>query len=335
MTTQLVYSEKFNQHSTPSHPENSQRLTSMYTALQNTPLYKKLEVLEPEPIQEALLHEIHSPEMIEQIKQLSKDTLSWIDLDTYICKNDYQTASLAAGGLTTLCMNILNGNASNGYALVRPPGHHATKTQSMGFCLFNNAALAAHALTKLGKKILIIDHDGHHGNGTQQIFYTRNDVLYQSFHLSPHFPGTGGIQEIGFGDGIGYSINAPLSTGNGDHAITTLLDEIFLPIAREYKPDFIIISVGYDSHHTDPLGGLKCTIHLYADIIKKYQNIQPKIACTLEGGYNLNWLGKCLIAQLGQLMNHPIQIEDSTQEEPTVTPVIKELRKEMREYWTL
>jgi acetoin utilization deacetylase AcuC-like enzyme len=205
----------------------------------------------------------------------------------------------------------------------------------MGFCLFNNAALGAHDLTKQGKKILILDQDVHHGNGTQQIFYTRNDVLYQSFHLYPHYPGTGAIDEIGMGEGASYTINAPLEHGNGDQGITRLLDEIFIPIAKAFKPDFIIISAGYDSHHADPLGGLRCTTHLYQEIVAKYQKIQSKIAVTLEGGYNLNWLGKCLIAQLGQLMNQPIEIDDNTSEIDTIEPVIQSLKKELRDYWPL
>jgi acetoin utilization deacetylase AcuC-like enzyme len=205
----------------------------------------------------------------------------------------------------------------------------------MGFCLFNNAALAAHTLTKQGQKILILDIDCHHGNGTQQIFYTRNDVLYQSFHLSPHYPGTGEIQEIGLGEGLGYTQNAPLNHGNGNQAIQTLLKEIFLPTAKQFKPDLTIISTGYDSHHSDLLGGLTCTTTMYPDIIKAYQQIQPKIACTLEGGYNLKWIGKCFIAQLGQLMNQPQTTDDTCQEHQSITPVIKALKKELGEYWTL
>jgi acetoin utilization deacetylase AcuC-like enzyme len=261
--------------------------------------------------------------------------LSWIDPDTYVCKNDYEVAILAAGGFTHLCKNILNNQATNGFALVRPPGHHATTSRSMGFCLFNNAALAAHTLTKKGKKILIVDHDGHHGNGTQQIFYTRNDVLYQSFHLYPHFPGTGEINEIGLGEGLGYTQNAPLSHGNGDQAVKTLLHEIFLPVAKQFKPDLIIFSTGYDSHHNDILGGLTCTSNIYPYITKEYQKIQQKIACTLEGGYNHEWIGKCFIAQLGQLMNQPHHIDDEIKEHQSIDPIIKALKKELGAYWSL
>jgi acetoin utilization deacetylase AcuC-like enzyme len=335
MTTQVVYSDEFHNHTAPGHPENAQRLVSIVNSLQQSPLYKKLEFLQPTAIQETLLKEIHTSEMIDRIKTLSKTMLSWVDPDTYVCKNDFNTASLAAGGLVQLCQNILIDDVTNGFALIRPPGHHATATRSMGFCLFNNAALAAHAITKKGKKILIIDQDTHHGNGTQQIFYTRNDVLYQSFHLSPHYPGTGEIQEIGLGDGIGYTQNAPISHGNGDQAIILLLQEIFLPVAKQFKPDLVIISAGYDSHHSDLLGGLTCTTNIYSYITAEYQKIQPKIACTLEGGYNLNSLGNCFLAQIGQLLNEPIQFNDRTQEHQSILPIIKALKKEIGEYWSL
>ena len=335
MTTQLVYSDQFLTHTTPGHPENAQRLTTIINTLKRSSLYQKIQMLPPTPLAESILREIHTPEMIELIKTLSNKTLSWIDPDTYVCKNDFEIATLAAGGLTQLCENILNNQATNGFALIRPPGHHATTSRSMGFCLFNNAALAAHTLTKKEKKILIVDIDCHHGNGTQQIFYTRNDVLYQSFHLSPHYPGTGEIQEIGLGEGLGYTQNAPLRHGNGDQAIQTLLKEIFLPTAKQFKPDFIIISSGYDSHHSDLLGGLTCTTNLYAYITQAYQKIQPKIACTLEGGYNLEWIGNCFIAQLGQLMNQPQTIDDKSKEHQSITPVIKALKKELGDYWSL
>ena len=333
MTTQLLYSEQFAYHSTIGHPENAQRLTSMFNTLKKTSLYTKLKIQPPSPISESHLKEIHSSEMINQIKTLSTTDLSWIDPDTYVCKNDFHTASLAAGGLASLCTNILNDKAANGFALIRPPGHHATTTRSMGFCLFNNVALAAHALTKRGKKILIFDQDCHHGNGTQQIFFTRNDVLYQSFHLYPHFPGTGDIHEVGIGEGAGYTVNAPLSYGNGDQAITALLNEIFLPIATQFKPDVIMISAGYDSHHADPLGGLSCTTQLYSDIISSFQEIQPRIVCTLEGGYNLSWLSNCFIAQLGQMMQQPLKFEDHSQEIIDVTSVIIGLKNELGEFW--
>ena len=335
MTTQVVYSEDFARHDNMSHPENAQRLRVMMEEIKKAPFYKELKFIKPDFLPEKLLYDIHSDRMIGQIQDMSSSEESWIDMDTYVCKSDYDTASLAAGGLLKACDNVMKGDADNAFALVRPPGHHATKNRSMGFCLFNNAAIAANELTKQGKKVLIYDLDVHHGNGTQDIFYDRKDVMYQSTHLSPHYPGTGDINEIGTGEGKGYTINAPITYGNGNKAVSKILDEAFLPIAEQFNPDMIIISTGYDSHYLDPLGGLRFTSRFFGEMIAKYQKIQPKIVCTLEGGYNLQWIGKCLVSQLGQMTNNKIDFGDTTTEEENVNEVIYGIKREIDNHWKI
>ncbi len=335
MSTQIVFSEEFSKHNNKGHPENAERLNVMIKDIKKAPFYNEIEFIQPEILPENLLHEVHSERMIKQIKEMSTEYESWVDMDTYVCKSDFETARLAAGGLLNASTNVIKGKVDNAFALVRPPGHHATKNRSMGFCLFNNAAIAANELTKQGKKILIFDFDVHHGNGTQDIFYDRNDVMYQSFHLSPHYPGTGDINEIGFGKGEGFTVNIPVSYGNGDNAISKTLEEVFLPIAKQFKPDLIIFSSGYDSHHLDPLGGLRLTSHFYGEIISKFQKIQPKIVCTLEGGYNLSWIGKCLVSQLGQMIGKEVDFKDKTTEEENVNYVINEIKNEMKRFWKI
>ena len=335
MTTQIAYSKDFNKHDNADHPENAKRLQVMMREIQNASFYDKLDFFEPDLISEEALYSVHSDDMIQQVKDISSTGDSWIDMDTYVCKSDYETARKAAAGLLQISRNVLDGKADNGFALVRPPGHHATHERSMGFCLFNNAALTANELSKKGKQVLVFDCDVHHGNGTQYLFYDRCDIMYQSFHLYPHYPGTGPVEDIGEGDGEGYTINAPLSHGNGNEAVSQLLDEIFLPIARQFKPDLVIVSSGYDSHHLDPLGGLKLTSNFFGEIIAKLQNIQPKIVCTLEGGYNLDWIGKCLVSQLGQLISHPIVFDDTAVEDVMVKPVINKIRNELASYWKI
>jgi len=335
MTTQIAYSNDFSRHDNAGHPENAKRLHVMLNEMQNTSFYDELDFFEPDLISEEALYLLHSDEMIQQVKDLSSIGDSWIDMDTYVCKSDYETARKAAAGLLQLSRNVLDGKADNGFALVRPPGHHATHDRSMGFCLFNNAALTANEISKTGKQVLIFDCDVHHGNGTQYLLYDRKDIMYQSFHLYPHYPGTGPIEDIGDGDGKGYTINAPLSHGNGNEAVSQLLDEIFLPIARQFKPDLVIISSGYDSHHLDPLGGLKLTSNFFGEIIAKFQNIQPKIVCTLEGGYNLNWIGKCLVSQLGQMISHQVTFDDVTEEDTNVEPTINKIKNELASYWEI
>ena len=335
MTTQIAYSNDFSRHDNAGHPENAKRLHVMLNEMRNTSFYDELDFFEPDLISEEALYLLHSDEMIQQVKDLSSIGDSWIDMDTYVCKSDYETARKAAAGLLQLSRNVLDGKADNGFALVRPPGHHATHDRSMGFCLFNNAALTANEISKTGKQVLIFDCDVHHGNGTQYLLYDRKDIMYQSFHLYPHYPGTGPIEDIGDGDGKGYTINAPLSHGNGNEAVSQLLDEIFLPIARQFKPDLVIISSGYDSHHLDPLGGLKLTSNFFGEIIAKFQNIQPKIVCTLEGGYNLNWIGKCLVSQLGQMISHQVTFDDVTEEDTNVEPTINKIKNELASYWKI
>lgn len=335
MTTQIIFSDEFNKHDTADHPENADRLYVILDALEQVPFYKKLQFIEPKMVPEKLLYEIHSEEMIQRIKDISKYGDSWIDLDTYVCKSDYETARLAAGGVVSACRNVIEDNTKNAFALVRPPGHHASAERSMGFCLFNNAGLAAHELSKKGKRILIFDHDVHHGNGTQSIFYRRKDIMYQSFHLSPHYPGTGDVCEIGEGEGKGYTINAPLNFGHGDGAVEQLFEEIFIPISKQFKPHLIIISAGYDSHHSDQLGGLKLTANFFGEIIKRFQGVQPKIVCTLEGGYNLQWIGKCFLSQIGQLMSHPLHFDDPAKGNNDIKAVINKMKKELGIFWKL
>jgi len=335
MATQIAYSKDFSKHDNAGHPENAQRLQVMIRELQNTSFYDELEFFEPVLIDENVLYSLHSDEMIQQIKDISSTGDSWIDLDTYVCKSDYETARKAAGGLLQICRNVLDEKAENGFALIRPPGHHALRDRSMGFCLFNNAALAANELSKIGKQVLIFDCDVHHGNGTQYILFERSDIMYQSFHLYPHYPGTGPVEDIGEGDGEGYTVNAPLRHGNGDEAVSELLDEVFLPIAQQFNPDIVIISSGYDSHHLDPLGGLKLTSNFFGEVIAKFQKIQPKIVCTLEGGYNLDWIGKCLVSQIGQMISHPVLFDDTAAEDIMVKPIINKIKNELASYWKI
>jgi len=335
MTTQIIFSEEFSRHNNTGHPENAERLHVMIEEIKKAPFYKDLEFVKPEILPEKFLYEVHSNRMIEQIMDISDEGESWIDMDTYVCRSDYEIARLAAGGLVKACNNVMKDEADNAFALIRPPGHHATKNRSMGFCLFNNAAIAANELSKQGKKVLIFDFDVHHGNGTQDIFYDRKDVMYQSTHLSPHYPGTGDTDEIGIGDGKGYTINAPLSHGNGNNAVSKILDEVFLPVAKQFNPDLIIISSGYDSHHLDPLGGFSFTSDFFGEMTARFQKIQPRVVCTLEGGYNLQWIGKCLVSQLGQMINNIVKYDDISNESENVDEVINQIKNEISSYWKI
>jgi len=337
MKTLLLYSDKFLLHNNENHPENANRLIHTINLLKSSGIYDRLEPTTPQHISYEDLSEVHSPNMIDRVIEADK-TGDWLDMDTYVCKGSYDIARLAAGGLYKVCREVIQGKADNGFALVRPPGHHATSTRSMGFCLFNNVALAAHHLSKENKRILIFDHDVHHGNGTQEIFYGRDDVLYQSIHLFPHYPGTGKVDEIGEGQGRGYTVNAPLTHGIGDEVVKEIMSEIMFPIARQFKPDLIIISAGFDSHHADMLGGLSLTANIYPWFVENFRKIQPRIVCSLEGGYNYEWLSKCIAVEIeGLLGEKDYEIDDEIygEKDEYSDNLIRNLRKLLGDYWSL
>ena len=335
MKTEIVYSQTFNNHDNSMHPEHAARTDVMIQALNNSILKDQVTIIQPTLLPEEILYNVHTIDMISKIKVMDKIGGDWIGPDTYVCKDDYKTARYAAGGTLQLCKKVIDGEIDNGFALVRPPGHHATRSQSMGFCLFNNIAISSYELLKLNKNIFIFDLDVHHGNGTQEIFYSSDKLLYQSFHLSPHFPGTGSIEEIGCESGEGFSINAPLNYMNGEKTIQKLMDEIFTPIAHDFKPDIILVSVGYDGHYADRLGSLKIGINYFGKLLEILQEIQPKIVCTLEGGYNLDIIGKCFLSQIGQLCHKPIDFEDRVPKEKINTDIVIALKEKMKDYWDL
>ncbi|HID24912.1 MAG TPA: histone deacetylase [Thermoplasmata archaeon] len=334
MVTKIVYSPSFLEHNQEMHPEQATRLQTIMNTIQHSSITGKLHVEEPQPLNEKDLLLVHSQEMINHVKNLS-ETGGWIDFDTYVCQGSYEIARLAAGGVAQLAQDVLFGRVENGFALVRPPGHHATSRRSMGFCLFNNVAVAANSVAGEGKKVLIFDHDVHHGNGTQEIFYKRNDVLYQPFHLSPHYPGTGSVNEVGEEEGRGYTVNVPLPRGAGDTTVSTLLDQLFIPIAKQFKPDVVIVSAGFDSHYLDQLGGLRLSANCFAEIIQRLQCVQPRIMCSLEGGYNLSMLGKLVLTEIEVLVGEKPSYSENVEETRDDIELILWVKKFFKDYWSL
>ena len=300
MTTALIYDTASLNHETGHHPENRDRFRVILSALEaDEMLWPRLAKLAPIAASDDDIARCHSGRLIEQIRSLCERGAKFIDLDTVICKNSFKVAQLAAGAVITGIDQVFTGAAQTAFALVRPPGHHATPTRAMGFCLFNNAAVGArYAQSRYGaERVLIIDWDVHHGNGTQDIFYTDPTVFYFSTHQYPYYPGTGSARERGDGRGDGTTLNVPLAAGTParDHrqAFTVALKAI----AEKFPPDLIIISAGFDSRRGDPLGGLMLEDADFREMTKEVMGLaeghgEGRVVSVLEGGYNLDTLGQ-------------------------------------------
>jgi len=298
MTTAYLYSPVFLEHEEEGHPESPERLTQILRVLKETGVLPRLAALEPVAATEAQLAAVHAPEHIERVKQLVARGGGHFDADTYANSRSLDAAYLAAGALVRAVDAVMAGEIASAFALVRPPGHHATRTRAMGFCLFNNVAVAAqHALDAHQlERVLIVDYDVHHGNGTQDIFYRTPRVLYFSTHQYPHYPGTGDWREMGEGEGKGFTVNVPLPPRVGDEGYRRVFDGLLFPLAERYHPHLVLVSVGYDAHWSDPLAFENLSVAGYAALARIAIEIARtfcggRIVFTLEGGYDLDALG--------------------------------------------
>jgi acetoin utilization deacetylase AcuC-like enzyme len=309
MTTAYVYDPVYLEHDMPSHPENKRRLERTMALLEEQGTLERLTALKPSPISMERLLRNHSQGYIDQVHQVSERGGGHLDPDTYTNSRSYDAALVAAGGLVDAVEAVLDGQVDNAFAMVRPPGHHALTSRGMGFCLFNNVAVAArYVLEEKGlERILIVDFDVHHGNGTQDSFYEESSVLYFSTHQYPYYPGTGHWQEIGKGEGQGYTANVPLPGGVGDKGFQRIFDELLYPLAERYQPQLILVSAGYDSHWDDPLAMMGLSIAGYTDLARTLKAMaddfcEGKVAFTLEGGYHLEVLSHSILNTLRVLL---------------------------------
>jgi acetoin utilization deacetylase AcuC-like enzyme len=276
------------------HPESPQRLEAIYDMLAEPDMQG---VFTEIPARKAIKEElklVHSAEYIDLIASSDGKDSMYLDGDTRTSAGTYNAALLAAGGLCEAISLVTSGDINNAFALVRPPGHHAERDRAMGFCIFNNAAIGAcYARKYLGlKRIMIVDWDLHHGNGTQHAFEDDPSVLYFSTHQFPFYPGTGSYREAGTGKGEGFTLNVPLTAGFGDAEFVMIFEKIFAPVAREFKPDLIIVSAGFDIYEKDPLGGMEVTPKGFAGLTASLMDAaneccHGKLVMTLEGGYHV------------------------------------------------
>jgi acetoin utilization deacetylase AcuC-like enzyme len=289
MTTALIYDPLYLRHDTGFHPENAERLRAIAAALDAD---QELQARED-------LLRCHGEELVAQVRTSCERGRPFMDLDTVICPESFNVARLAAGAAITGIDEVFQGRASNAFAFVRPPGHHATAHRSMGFCLFNNAAVGArYAQAVYGaERVLIIDWDVHHGNGTQEIFYQDPSVFYFSTHQFPFYPGSGAANESGAGRGEGFTLNVPLPENTAAHSHRQAFLDALRLIERDFPPDFIIISAGFDARRDDPLGGLMLEDADFAEMTKAVLDMADRhaggrVVSLLEGGYNIHTLGE-------------------------------------------
>lgn len=338
MTTAYLLDDRFLLHDDFDHPENAARLQAITTALRRSGILAELTRLEPRyaTVEEVLL--AHHRRMIEHTHRMAMFGGGRLNPDTYIVQESWDTALLAAGAVTRAVEAVVAGDVDNAFALVRPPGHHATPTTAMGFCLINNVAVAARvARHKVGvQRVAIIDWDTHHGNGTQDIFYDDPSVLYVSSHTYPFYPGTGHWREMGSGAGSGATLNVPLPSHAGDESFVRVYDEIVLRAVRRFDPQLIIVSAGYDCHWRDPLAPMLMSIAGYTRIARMIYDLAAEVCdgrlvCALEGGYDLEALAAGVLATLRVLQGCADAAVDplGAQPEPVIDiePVINSLSR--------
>lgn len=306
----LVYGEVSLKHNTGPHSESKERAGATYEYLRARPLFRKLVKIEPREATAGEITLVHARGYLNALLSLPTDELMFLDHDTAFGPGSMQAALSAAGAVTLAVDQVKAGAIDAAFCLVRPPGHHARPARAMGFCILNNVAIgAAYAARVCGLgRVAIIDFDVHHGNGTQEMFYDSEDVLYCSIHQWPFYPGTGLPRDSGEGKGRGKTVNLPLPGGSGERAYMEALTETILPAVREHKPGLILISAGFDAHEADPIGGMALTTKSFGKMTRAIAEMAHEICggkmiSALEGGYNMAALAASVHSHIEALVD--------------------------------
>jgi len=290
-------------HETAPHPEQPARISAIQREL-STRDWLGFERVTSPAVDRSVLESVHPPGYVQTIEEVCLRGGGFLDADTVVSEGSFEAALHAAGGAVRMVDLLLDGEASCAFSAHRPPGHHALPARAMGFCLFNNVAVAArYALDVRGlERVMIVDWDVHHGNGTNDIFHETNQVLFASIHQSPLYPGTGQAADVGSGDGVGFTINLPVRPGADDALFCSLVDHIVVPLARSFEPELMLVSAGYDAHRDDPLAACELTEEGYAAMTRSIRGVSDSlgiaVGCVLEGGYALDALAKSVAATL-------------------------------------
>ncbi len=294
-------------HDTGGHPENAGRLTAIEESLSDRD-WLGLELVEAPAAERDQLLRVHQARHVDSIEELAGRGGGMIDLDTVASAGSWEAALHAAGGAAHAAERLLDGE-DLAFCGLRPPGHHAESARAMGFCLFNNVAVAAaHAIAECGVgRVLVLDWDVHHGNGTEEIFYGSDQVLYTSIHQSPLYPGTGAVSDVGSGEGRGYTANLPVPPGSGRDEFLALVQHVVAPIARKWRPKLLCISAGYDAHRDDPLADIQLTEEGFRFMTRHVNGLADrfcggKVVSILEGGYETVSLTSCIEIHVRELL---------------------------------
>jgi len=344
----LIYHPDYLLHSQDRHPERKERLEHIMAALEEKRLLDRVKRIAPEPAEVEDIALIHDRDYIQSIEEACRMGRRFLDMDTYIVPESYRVALLSAGGALSGLRAVMEASGTNTnkvFAFNRPPGHHAERNRAMGFCLFNNIAVAAAAAKRdYGlKRVAIVDWDVHHGNGTQHSFEDDSEVLFISTHQSPAYPGTGRVEETGRGRGEGFNINIPLPAGTGNREYKVAFESIIIPILDQYKPELLLISAGQDAYHRDPLAGMSLSEEGYYYMAEQLAQAsgrwsKGRILLCLEGGYHLQGQAAVIIQILNALGQWGLPLERGESDREPAGHILRRLDQVIetqKVYWDL
>lgn len=312
-STGFIYSSRYLEHDTgPHHPECAERTGAIHHCLRERGFLERLEVIEPRMIDEALVKRVHAPNYFEEFRYACAHGAEFVDSpECPVVRPTFEVALLAAGGVIDAVDAVMAGRLRNAFCAVRPPGHHAERSHAMGFCFFNNVAIAAEYLRAQHdlERVAILDWDVHHGNGTQHHFEGDPNVLYVSIHQDPRtlFPGTGWAHEVGVGEGVGATLNVPMMPASGDREYRQAFETRILPAISAFRPEFLLISAGFDAHREDPLGHVMLSTECFGWMTVRVRELAEavcggRLVSVLEGGYDLPALAESVQTHLEKLM---------------------------------
>ncbi len=334
----LVRDPRFRDHALrAAHPECPERLDAIDAAL--VPLADRVREVEARPATDEEVLRVHHKSHLQALRDVAGQNTR-LDADTYSAPRSLETGILAAGSIVDLALRVARGEARRAFAAIRPPGHHAERTHPMGFCLLNNVAIAARALqAEAGiERVAILDWDVHHGNGTQHSFENERDVLFASTHQFPFYPGTGALSETGGGAGEGATLNVPLPAGSGDAEYGAAFDQILVPVLREFRPQVILVSAGFDAHARDPLASMQVSTAGFRCFAARVRAVADEICdgrliVTLEGGYDLRALGESVAELIRVLASEDVPDAEFPIPSPGGTAVVNEIREAHARNW--